>query len=659
MKTVMKKVTLVIGCLVFFSLFFLFLNSTSRNNQAIESQEFMPNEVLVKFKIETENPNIVDIVNSIKARIITHNGTEISSGQWNARVLSSRSFILEPSTFRLLVPDEIGMIRAIDILKSSPCVEYVEKNWIRHLDVIPDDTRFSELWGLMNYGQTEGTPDADIDAPEAWSIYTGNPDMIVAVLDTGINYDHVDLQSNIWINTDEIPGNDVDDDGNGYVDDYRGWNFISDNNDPMDDNVGKYLGTHVAGTIGAIGNNDEGVAGINWNVKLMAIKVNDYAGERGSDADFTNGIDYATINGAKIINQSSGDANFSETLLRAIQRAGAAGVLFVASAGNAGSNNNNSPHYPASYNCANIVAVLATDDNDNLGTYSNYGSTSVDIGAPGGANVSEHPERNILSTSGAHSYRFLYGTSMAAPHVAGVAALAKGKCSGLSVSQLKSRLLAKVDILGSLYNKCVSGGRLNAYNVMYDSAAPNGTPSNISVTATGWSTITVGWQDNSTNEIGFEVQRKIQGDPAYSYLNSANNNQTTMSDGDALTTVTYYYKLRAYNMAGNTDFTAEASATIPADAPDTPLGLDGDWNLELSILELTWIDQSNNEEHFIVERKEEGTSQWQVIVELGQNETAYQDSDVNGDTFYYYRIKAVNPIGYSYSAQKRVYIPDF
>ncbi|MBE0713442.1 MAG: S8 family serine peptidase, partial [Candidatus Aminicenantes bacterium] len=643
MKTIMKKATLAMGCFGFFSLFFLFLNSTSGNNQVIESQDFVPNEVLVKFKIETENQNIVDIVNSIKARIITHNGTEISSGQWNSRVLSSRSFMLDPSTLRLLVPEEIGATGAIDILKSIPYVEYAEKNWIRHIFVDPDDTRFSELWGLKNTGQTGGTADADIDAPEAWNIYTGNPDMVVAVLDSGINYNHVDLQSNIWINTDEIPGNSVDDDGNGYVDDYRGWNFVSDTNDPMDNFSDVYHGTHVSGTIGAVGNNDVGVAGVNWNVKLMAVKVLNSSGG-GTDADITNGIDYATINGAKISNNSYGGSGFSQTMLAAIQRAGAAGQLFVAAAGNGnpGSNNNNSPIYPASYNCSNIVAVLGTDDNDNLGTYSNYGSTSVDIGAPGGTHVSNHPERDILSTSIADGYQTLYGTSMAAPHVAGVAALAKGKCSALSVSQLKSRLLAKVDILGSLYNKCVSGGRLNAYNVIYDSAAPNGTPSNISVTATGWSTITVGWQDNSTNEIGFEVQRKIQGDPAYSYLNSADNNHTTMDDGDLLTTITYYYKLRAYNMAGNTDYTAEAYATIPADAPDTPTGLDGDWSWDLSTVELTWIDQSNNEEHFIVERKEDGSSQWQVIVELGQNETAYQDSDVYGDTFYYYRIKVVN-----------------
>lgn len=304
----------------------------------------------------------------------------------------------------------------------------------------------------------------------------------------------------------------------------------------------------------------------------------------------------------------------------------------------------------------NIVAVLATDQFDNLPAYSHYGKTSVDLGAPGGTNNPSYPNGNILSTMAGGGYQQLYGTSMATPHVAGVAALARGKCPALTFAQLKSRLLAKVDVLPSLNNKCVSNGRLNAYKVMFDSALPSA-PTNISATPTGWNTIRLNWQDNSSNEIGFELQRKKQGEADYTYLNSLSANSILTDDAAATAGITHFYRLRAYNMAGNSIFTNEASTMIPTGAPYEPgwLGAEYDWTRHA--VHLTWTDSSDNEEHFVVERKWDLEPEWQQIVELWQNLVFYYDSNVSGDRTYYYRIKAANPAGYSYSEEVSIYVP--
>jgi len=527
--------------------------------------------------------------------------------------------------------------------------------------VDPNDTRFGELWGLKNTGQTGGTVDADIDAPEAWDIYTGSADMVVAVIDTGINYNHIDLQANIWINMDEIPANGLDDDGNGYVDDIRGWNFPSNNNNPMDDYYPAYHGTHVAGTIGATGNNGQGVVGVNWNVKLMAVKAGDSGGGLTA-ANIAKGIEYAVINGAKVSNNSYGGTAYSQTVVNAIQQALSAGQLFVAAAGNYPQfpqrDNDETPIYPASYNLANIVAVLATNHFDNLPTFSHYGKTSVDLGAPGGTNNPAYPSGNILSTQTGNGYQQLYGTSMATPHVAGVAALARGKCPLISYAQLKSRLLSKVDVLASLNNKCVSNGRLNAYKVIFDASQPNA-PTNLSATPTGWNTIRLNWQDNSDNEIGFELQRKRQGEPDYTSLTVTSANMLVADDGAAVAGTTHFYRLRGYNMAGTSVFANETSTIIPTGAPYEPMNPAATWDWTRHAVHLTWDDMCNNEQYFIIERKQEGETEWQQVGELYQNWTFYYDEGVSGDRYYYYRIKAINPTGYSYSEQVQIYVPSW
>ena len=276
-------------------------------------------------------------------------------------------------------------------LKNHPSVAAISPNYRRQLDATPNDTRFAELWGLHNTGQTGGTADADIDAPEAWNTTTGSSDVIVAVIDTGIAYNHPDLSANVWINEAEASGRSlVDDDGNGYIDDIMGYDAAGDlgilpDMDPMD---GFGHGTHCAGTIGAVGDNGLGITGVNWNVKLMALKMFDNSGGSGYDSNAIACIEYAIdqrVNRGQnvvAINASWGGTGYNDLLKTAIDNAGTAGIVFCAAAGNDGTDNETIAHYPSSYTSTNIIAVTSTNHSDGFGGH-NYGATSVDIGAPG------------------------------------------------------------------------------------------------------------------------------------------------------------------------------------------------------------------------------------------------------------------------------------
>jgi len=283
--------------------------------------------------------------------------------------------------------------QALAKFKNLSQVESAEPNYIYHASVTtPDDTSFTELWGLNNTGQTvdssTGTADADIDAPEAWDTTTGSSTVIVAILDTGVDYHHPDLNGNIWSNAGETVDG-ADSDANGKIDDIRGWDFVDGDNDPMDFDG---HGTHVAGTVGAEGNNATGVTGVAWTVKLMPVRVLDETGS-GTTVGIASGIDYAVANGAKIINMSLGGPSSSSTLHTAITAASNAGVLVVVAAGNDGNDIETTPDYPASYTDANVISVAATHQNDSLPSFSNYGATSVDIGAPGVFIYSTQPAR--------------------------------------------------------------------------------------------------------------------------------------------------------------------------------------------------------------------------------------------------------------------------
>jgi len=339
---------------------------------------------------------------------------------------------------------------AVEALRHNPNVQYAEPNYVVNLDLVPNDPRLNELWGMINTGQTGGTPDADIDADMAWTVSTGSSNVVVGVIDTGVDYNHPELAANIWTNPGEIPGNGIDDDNNGYVDDVHGYDFYNHDGDPIDDH---YHGTHVSGTIGAVGDNNIGVVGVNWHVKIMGLKFLSSGGS-GSTAGAIEAVDYSVMMGVDMTSNSWGGGGFSQALYDSIQAAGVANMAFVAASGNNGANTDTSPHYPSAYDLSNIISVAATDHNDLKASFSNYGATTVDLGAPG---------VDILSTEPGNSYGLLSGTSMATPHVSGVCALIRSVSPGIPVAQLKSVLLAATDPIPSMNGITVSGGRLNAF----------------------------------------------------------------------------------------------------------------------------------------------------------------------------------------------------
>jgi subtilisin family serine protease len=368
---------------------------------------------------------------------------------------------------RVRIPDHWTVEETVEFYRLDPGVEYVEPNYYRHATATPNDVHFGLQWGMHNIGQSGGTEDADLDGPEAWDVETGNSSIVVAVLDTGVALDHEDLAGNLWMNNGEdwvdgSPGNNgVDDDGNGRVDDYYGWDFANGDNDPDDDSDGH--GTHVAGIIAAEGNNGMGITGVCWRASLMSLKTHNAEGI-GLVSDEIEAIDYAIEKGAQVINASFGGSSFSQLEYDAIKRAGEAGVLFVAGAGNLGTDNDTNPVYPASHDLDNIISVAASDQNDHLGGSSNYGIGSVDVAAPG---------VNVYSTTVGNSYQYRSGTSMAAAHVSGLASLIWSEDFGMTCAQVKDRILNSVDFQNSLNGLLSTGGRVNAYNAYSNGPSPN------------------------------------------------------------------------------------------------------------------------------------------------------------------------------------------
>jgi large repetitive protein len=359
---------------------------------------------------------------------------------------------------------------AAERLRRNIHVRYAEPNGIITADdlaPLPNDPGFGQLWGLDNTGQVvnfvAGTAGDDIAARQAWGVTTGSRNVVVAVIDSGIDYNHPDLAANIWTNPGEncagCRNNGVDDDHNGYVDDWRGWNFLNGNNNPLDDNG---HGTHVAGTIGAVGDNGIGITGVDWTVSLMPLKFIGADGT-GTVADAVSAILYASENGARIMNASWGTSDFSQALLDAIRVADGAGSLFVAAAGNSFSNTDVNPNYPSSYVVPNLVSVAATDNRDQRAWFSNYGARSVDLGAPG---------VGIYSTWPGASYQSLDGTSMAAPQVSGAAALVDAAFPSATAVGTKALLLRTVVPIASLNGRATTGGRLDARNAVQCTVDP-------------------------------------------------------------------------------------------------------------------------------------------------------------------------------------------
>jgi len=346
--------------------------------------------------------------------------------------------------------------------QALPEVEYAEPNSAIKLDhddgghkhVHADDEMFFQQWALFNTGQNGGKTGADISAMRAWAVTRGSDQVVIAVIDSGVDYSHPDLANNIWTRPEIIKKYEDEDLTEGPVDDLHGFNLVEDNGNPMDDNG---HGTHVAGIIGAEGGNGVGIAGVNWKVKIMPLKFMDAEGS-GTTKDAIEAINYvinrkrAGVN-VRIISASWGSTTKSRALEDVIRKAGDEGILFVAAAGNSSSDNDREPHYPASYDLANVISVAAVNRNDELASFSNYGAKSVQIAGPG---------EEILSTWLEHDFKEARGTSMATPFVSGVAALILSQNPNLPLEDLRAKILKSVDPLTSLKGKVLTGGRINA-----------------------------------------------------------------------------------------------------------------------------------------------------------------------------------------------------
>jgi subtilisin family serine protease len=346
---------------------------------------------------------------------------------------------------------------AIAALRQDPNVAYVQPDYVlRALDV-PNDPDFAQQWHLNNGGQNGGTPDADIDAPEAWSRARSANRIVVGIIDSGIDYLHPDLIANIWTNPNEVPGNGIDDDANGYIDDVHGYDFANDDGDPMDDNM---HGTHCAGIVAATGNNGIGVSGTAWQAQLMALKFLDASGSGFTSAAIA-AVNYARAMGVKITSNSWGGGPFDQALMDAIA---ASGALFIAAAGNESADNDGVLRYPSGYNLANILTVASTDQTDNLSWFSNFGAANVDVAAPGTSIWSTTPRTatgDMIVRGVSPMYGSLSGTSMATPIVSGMAALILQLNGNLTTADVRALIQNNVDVLPALAGKCATSGRVN------------------------------------------------------------------------------------------------------------------------------------------------------------------------------------------------------
>jgi hypothetical protein len=502
---------------------------------------------------------------------------------------------------------------ALKIYQDDPDVEYAEPNYVRRASLAPNDPDFGELWGLQK-----------VDAPEAWDTQTGSHAVVVAVLDTGADWDHEDLSANIWDNDDEAE-NGADSDGNGYTDDIRGWDFVNNDNDPDDDHTGTYHGTHVSGTIGAVGDNGTGVTGVNWSVSIMPLKILDANGD-GFVSDEIAAINYAIANGANIINASFSGDSYSSSEHDAVDSARAAGVLFVAAAGNDSQDNGDIPTYPASYDLDNVIAVAATAQNDAMAWFSNYGAISVDVTAPG---------VSIYSTKAGDTYQYMSGTSMATPHVAGLAALIWAENAGLSHDQVKDRILNGVDVLPALTGKLLMAGRINANNSINPPAGQPDAPSDLQAVPASASRMDLDWTDHASDESGFKIARATASAGPYTHVATVAADLGSYADTGLIDGTSYYYRVRAFNAAGDSA-PSDDNATTPLAAP-TNLSAEA---TSSSRIDLSWTDHSSVESGFRIEQKvgSAGTYTETAVVDTDVN--TYSSTGLETSTTYYYRVRA-------------------
>jgi len=457
-----------LSALILISLFVLLGTiQIGRGNPATARREFAPyveGEILIKLRESTEASGIDDRIGAFVSRI----------GGSDFRRLAPETQDDGPVLMKLA--PGVAVEDAVRAASADPDVEYAEPNYLIFPQLIPNDASFNLQWQLLNNGA--GIAGADIDATAAWDITTGASSLVVAVIDTGAFLQHADLSPNRWVNPREIPGNGIDDDGNGFIDDINGWNFISSKNETFEDPVSDSHGTLVSGLVGAAGNNGIGVSGVAWNVKLMSVK---FIGARsGSTADAISSVQYVIdqkrsgVN-VRVINASWGGPGNSSALKKVIKKAGDEGIVFVCAAGNGGSDQvgddlESVEDFPSGWSAEvpSIISVAALDNRDRIAGFSNYGHSLVQVGAPG---------VEVYSTYVFDTYNYGSGTSFSTPLVSGIAALLVSQEPGLSAAQVRDRIVRTADPVASLASKTVSSGRANAYNALTNTVPhPGATP---------------------------------------------------------------------------------------------------------------------------------------------------------------------------------------
>ena len=596
--------------------------SPTSKTAVVDGHPVIPGEVLVKFRSQPTQAELDVLHGQLDADQDQQVGT-IGVHRFHSRSINENALLA--------------------FLRTHPAVAYAEPNYVLTATQVPNDPYFPQLWAMQNANQ----PGADIGAVSAWDVSTGASSVVVGVIDTGIDYTHQDLAANVWSAptsfTVTVGGVKVT-----CAAGTHGFNALTMTCDPMDDNN---HGTHVSGTIGAAGNNGVGVVGVNWTTSIIGAKFLNASGS-GSTADAVNAIDFviktkqafASSNAAnvRVLSNSWGGTGFSQALLDEIKLANTNNILFVAAAGNNGTNNDTTPFYPASFNASNVIAVAATDYTDHMASFSNYGK-SVPLGAPG---------VSIVSTTIGNTYSSFSGTSMATPHVSGAAALVLSHCN-LDTAGVKNTLLTSVDVLPSLVGYTSTGGRLNVNTAIHNCAAapivvpaaPTGLTS-----AAGSAQVSLSWQASS-GATSYNVKR---GTGSGAETTVASGLTTTGYVDNAVTNgVTYFYVVSAASAAGESTNSNEVSATPTAPvtvAPGAPANVKATTGPGVKKITLTWASSSGAASYNVLRSTTSGGPY--AVVSAGMTASTFTNSGLNSKQLYFYVVTATNAAGTSgYSAQ--------
>ena len=599
--------------------------ASERARQALEDNpalQHAPDSVLVRFAAGT-------------------NGNERAEAMRAAHASHARTLMASARLEQLYLIAGRPVEAALNALSRLPFVESAEADFV--VRAVTNDQFYGLLYAINNTGQVvasqSGTFDADMDVAEAWSLSIGDPDLVIAVIDDGVEYTHPDINDQMWVNPGEVVDG-VDNDGNGYVDDIFGYDFYSNDSDPYDDNninteQGGH-GTHVAGTICAEGNNSIGIVGVVQQCRIMALR---FLGPRGGyTSDAISAVNYAVGKGVRLSNNSWGGGGYSMSLYSAIQSAGNQGHLFLAAAGNDGIDvDNTTPHYPSSYDLPNIVSVAATDNRDQLASSSNFGVNSVDVAAPG----------VDIASSAWGSYYFFSGTSMATPNVTGVAALILSQNPGFSYAQVRDRLLQTARPVPGLSGKVATGGVVNALAALSVTPPepPPAAPSNLAAQATGTNSIALTFTDNASDEDGFKVYRSAAG-ADFSLLTTLSADTTAHTDEGLSAGTSYTYEVTAFNTAGESAASNTATATTdtePVTLPSAPSALSAQAT-SFDTVVLNFTDNADNEDGFEISRSVAGAA-FSVLTTLDADVTSFADSGLEAETAYAYRVLAFNAAG--------------